>query len=419
MPERISSNARNSIALIIEKIFSSSIALFFSIWIARIVSPAEFGEIQYATSICALLSIIGTACLDPIIIRDIVKNDHDIKVVIANGFIIKIIGAFISTILALIIVFSDKKLQYPLLIFIMSLSYIFQTTSILTDILQAKNNFYTLIKIRLIALVISTIIKSYSLFFINDPIKIGFLLITDQCILAILLLIWSQKEIIALKILQHIRKEEVLITLKKTLPLCLSSATVILFMKLDQLMITYYLDQKSTGIYSAMLRLIEPWAVFPSIIMGACYPSIVKMSFKETIEASKYYFLLSYTFSFVLAVIISFNAPTIVAFTYGEKYSHGSDILSLLCFILIFSFSGEVRASIMNARDLTRYHIHCAIIGLTSLAILNILLIPKYELKGAAVALVVSYFISSTISTILIPKLRPIAIAQYWPLHKP
>lgn len=416
MIDRLSNNARNSVALIIERTISSSVALLFSVWIARVVSPAEFGEIQYATSICALLSIIGTVCLDPIIIRDLLKSDCDNRTVIASGFIIKIIGALTSITAAIIIALNSQQLQYPLLIFILSLTYLFQTTSIIADILQSKNHFYTLIKIRISALAISTAIKSYSLIYLTDPVAIGFLLITDQCILALLLLSFLRNEVVKLEILKYARRKETLTTLKNALPICLSSATVILFIKLDQLMITHFLDAKSTGIYSAMLRLVEPWAVFPSIIMGAYYPSLIRMSVNEAIKASKYYFFYAHISSFVLAIAISLSAPVIVRYTYGEKYSEGSEILSILCFIILFSFSGEVRASIMNAKDLTKYHIHCAILGVISLSILNLLLIPNYGLKGAAIALVTSYFVSAALSTLLIPKLHKLAYAQYWPL---
>src|SRR5690606_2425048 len=92
--------------------------------------------------------------------------------------------------------------------------------------------------------------------------------------------------------------------LKDSWPLIFSSVVVMIYMRIDQIMIREMLGDYEVGIYSAAVRLSEAWYFLPTLITSSLFPAILNA---KKISESLYYERLQnlYTFMVLLALVIA------------------------------------------------------------------------------------------------------------------
>ncbi len=64
--------------------------------------------------------------------------------------------------------------------------------------------------------------------------------------------------------------------LRVSWPLALSSVAVWLYMRVDQLMIGWMLDEASVGVYSVAVRLAEVWYFVPSVVVSSVFAALLR-----------------------------------------------------------------------------------------------------------------------------------------------
>ena len=63
--------------------------------------------------------------------------------------------------------------------------------------------------------------------------------------------------------------------LKDSWPLALSGVVVMIYMKIDQVMIKHMIGEEAVGFYAAAVRLCEAWYFIPVTICNSIFPAIV------------------------------------------------------------------------------------------------------------------------------------------------
>lgn len=84
------------------------------------------------------------------------------------------------------------------------------------------------------------------------------------------------------------------ILLRDSWPLILSGLSVMVYMKIDQVILGEMIDNKAVGIYSAAIRISEVWYFIPMAIVSSVSPSIIRVK-KE--NEGLYYLRLQKLFS--------------------------------------------------------------------------------------------------------------------------
>lgn len=412
-----SSQSKNASYMMSERLIRMASSLFFGIWYTNILGPAQYGTLQYAVNIVALLSFLATINLDAILLKELLQQQKTEIELSTNAIALRFTGSTIATLFCLIAAALNQHPDVAILLIIITSSYFLQISDIIDCRFQARNNFLLPSTIRIITTILAAIIKYIILKKTQNIYLIAALSLLDLVVSTILLTSAAKINNIALFNRKYINLSICTHLLKQSAPLCISSALVILFMKIDQLMLINISGSHESGIYSAMLRIIEVWAIFPAMILRAYLPTIVKSAeqsqhFNQLI---KHCFRLTYTSALILITIIVIAGNTIISSLYGEKYMEGATVLKILSLSLLFTFSGEVRAAIFLVKNLTIYHAYSALIGIPLLILLNIALIPPLGSAGAAISLVICYAATAMGTTIIFAKLRPYAKIQFLP----
>jgi O-antigen/teichoic acid export membrane protein len=181
-------------------------------------------------------------------------------------------------------------------------------------------------------------------------------------------------------------------------PLVFSGAMIVIYMKIDQVMIGLMMNDVQVGLYSVSVKLTEVFYFIPGVIMISLLPSLIK---SKNISKEIYFLRLQKLFDFMtwfpflLIIPIFFFSDFIVLFLYGPEYALAGSTLAISIWAIFAVF---VKVSVENYllnENKTKIVFISSFLGAISNILLNLLLIPGYGINGAAIATVISYIIAA------------------------
>jgi O-antigen/teichoic acid export membrane protein len=181
-------------------------------------------------------------------------------------------------------------------------------------------------------------------------------------------------------------------------PLMLSSLAIGLYTKLDQVMINHLLGTEQVGIYAVAAKLSEVWYVIPMVICASVSPAIIRAA--KTSDALlefqlKKLYILMLASSVSIAVTLTAFAHFIIRLLFGAPFEGAAASLQIYAWSGVAVFLGVAFSQYLLAKNLTKVSFHATMLGALSNVILNVALIPRYGITGAAIATLFSYTVST------------------------
>jgi len=173
-----------------------------------------------------------------------------------------------------------------------------------------------------------------------------------------------------------------------------SALFIYLNYRADQYLIKKMLGNSQLGIYSIAVTLAELVFLVPgsvtTAITGKLYNIDKKSNERKYITSTT----IKYTFyiSFVVSVIGMFMTP-LITIVYGQDFAKASQVTTILFIGIIFASIGKVSAPYFFTKGIPQVHLFITSIVLLLNISLNLVLIPKLGINGAAIASTVSYII--------------------------
>lgn len=389
--------------LLFDKLLRMGVGLIVGVWTARYLGPTEFGMLNYAAAYGALFSILSTLGLEGIVIRDIVRYPERTEELLGSALLLRGIGSGLTIVLSVSsIMLVRRDDQVMLLLVLMSslgsafqimdtIDYYFQSKLISKNTVIAKNS----------AFLIASSVKIYLL--LNNSDVLGFAIVgLFEIALGSLFMGIMYK-----RIGKSMRKWRASWSCAKGLlleswPLMLSGVAVILYMRMDQVMLGKMMGDKEVGIFSSAIRISEIWYFIPSAISTSIYPALIdaKKQGKEIyVKRLNQIFFWMTAFTLPVAALISISAPHIVSLLYGNEYSEAGRVLSIHIWAgvpLLIGLGYGKAYLIEGLTKLSFYFTFCNAIANISL---NLMLIPKYGPEGAAAATAITQFFSFFVGT--------------------
>lgn len=380
------------------RFFTLGISFFVGIYIARYLGPANYGLLNYVMSFVGLFGFLTSFGIDGIVGREIIK-DHDKKdEFIGTAFYIKIIGSFLAILsVFLVSIFTTRDIFTLGLIWIFSLSFIPQAFGIIEIYFQSQVLSKKAVSAQIISNIISVILKIFCIASDKGIFWLTLIYLVETSIYSGILLFSFRK------FGNHLRKWKFNLNIAKSLlkdswPLMLSTVAVGIYMKIDQVMIKNMLGDEQAGIYAVAVKLSEAWYFIPAIIGTSLFPSIVismktnKVLFESRIK--RLYFFL-FWISFVIALFTSILAYPIIKILFGDMYIESVTTMQIYSWASLAVFLSYPLNQYLIARNLTKISFYNTLIGSLVNIILNIILIPKIGIVGAAIATLISYTVAT------------------------
>lgn len=398
--------------LFADRILRMGVGLFVGVWIARYLGAKQFGIFNYATAFVALFNPISTLGLNPIVIRNIVSDSSDKEQILGTTFCLKIIGGIVSLSLAVVFVYlfrRDDNLSI-LLVTILAASGLFEPFDTIDLLFQSQvQSKYTVIA-KNTAFIIVTLVQVTLITMQAPLIAFGWAKLADFGLGAIGLTIAYKVKGYSIKLWRWSFPVAINL-LKESIPFIFSGIAIIIYMKIDQIMLGEMVGNKAVGIYSAATRISEIWYFIPTAIVSSVSPSIFaakKISEKLYYQKIKKLFRGMILLAITISIPINLFSEVIVMRLFGTVYAPAVSVLSIHIWASFFVFTGCAISPWFVADKMSHLSFYRTIVGATSNIVLNLFLIPLYSETGAAIATLVSYALGATLIDILHPKSRKI-----------
>lgn len=381
--------------LSVERIFRLVISFFVGIWIARYLGPEQYGQLNYAQSFVALFSTMANLGLEGIVIRNIVNQPARKDELMGSAFGLKLVGTFCTIALTIGLIFFIRPgdTYSQLLVTIIALGMIFQSFDTIDYWFQSQ--VYAKVKVYANSISFSIIsLGKVILILVNAPlIAFAYAGLAESLLGAIGLLV-------GYRVHGHfIRKWRMSLQcakemLKDSWPLILSSMAIMIYMRIDQIMIGEIAGDRELGIYSVAVRLGEMWYFIPLAIVSSSFPSIVQA---KKISEELFYARLQNLYDvmaaigFIAAIGTTFFATYIVQL-FGPEYKESASLLVWYIWIGLFVNLGVARTSFLNTMNYTKWQFVTSLMGCVMNVLLNLVLIPRYGAMGATIASLFSYW---------------------------
>jgi len=393
-----------------DNILRMAVGLVVGVWLARYLGPEQFGLFSYALAFVALFAAVASLGLDDIVVRDIVRNPAHRDGILGTAFLLRLVGGTLSFLIAAGTIFllrpADGLSRW--LVTIIAAGAIFQAFNVIEFwfhsqvrakyVVLAKNSAFllcSLIKIVLILTAASLIAFAWVALFEVVAGSVGLVFAYNSR--GNRLRDWrgSLKNAAGL--------------LKDSWPLMLSGMVIMVYLRIDQVMLGEMAGNREVGIYSVAVRLSEVWYFVPTAIYWSVFPSIVeaKAANEELFyqRLQQMYNLMALS-AYAVAVPVTLLAQWLVPFLFGEPYARGGLMLAVLIWTNVFSSLEIARSSFLTAMNWTRIYLVTVSLGCLLNVVLNYFLIPLYGGMGAVIASLFAYWFAAHGSCFLLKPLR-------------
>jgi len=185
--------------------------------------------------------------------------------------------------------------------------------------------------------------------------------------------------------------------------LAIAAAAAMIYARTDLVMIGAMLNLEQVGIYSISIQIMSAVIIAIVPIQVSIYPKMLEW-YKESqdIYYERYQIISSLvTWLFILgAMVVLIVAPIIFDNLFSDKYSESLDILMIHLIGAIFIYNAVLRSSHFTIVNYTKVLMISQIVAVFINILLNYFLILEFEIIGAAIATVVTQFLSLFLSNL-------------------
>lgn len=379
---------------LLTRIITLIIAFFTTIYVIRYLGPENYGTLSYAVSFVSLFGFIASFGIDQIILRELISRPDDEGKILGSGIFIKLIGGSIATAAAFIsaVIINSSQIEL-ILVAIISLTLFGAAGQIIIHSYQAKVQSKYPSIINVLVSVILAAAKLLVIFFDKGIIFFALILLLESLLYIIFYFVSYQYHF---KLLAKwtIDKETVKNLLRTSWPLMLSTLSIAIYYRIDQVMLKHMIGTTAVGIYDAAVRLADVWYIIPIAIIGGLFPAIINAKNTSVEIFRKRLHLCALLLTVLnLAIILPTNllAPYLVNILFGTEFSGSSGVLTIYIWSLIGFSLAQLINTYLIAENYTVIFLYTSVITVLANIALNIVLIPLYGVNGAAFATLISY----------------------------
>lgn len=402
--------AKNSLLLVCGKTTALLVSFFSIALVARVYGPEKFGMLNLAISIVALCIPIIQLGLNSIVTRDLVNSDRSVGEILGTVIGARIISTTACFLVALLVtwleLWSDKTLA--LYVSLILLGELVKVGFVYSHWFESRSMGGVIAVCTVVVSLVVAFIRLCCIWLKIDFIWVVVSYVVEGLLYSFIFYYFFSKGsdarihyVFSFPLLRYY--------LSRSLPLIVSSLTAVIYMKIDQIMIAYYLDIHAVGIYAAASKVSEVWYFVPMMLATAAFPVILKAKERSCLEYEtylqdmyKYLALIGY------AAILGATMLGSIFFrkVFGDAYAASALILNLHIWGGLFMSMRAIASKWILAEDVLIYSLVTQGAGAITNIVLNFMFIPRWGAMGAAASTVFACAVAGYLSFFMFERTR-------------
>lgn len=162
--------------------------------------------------------------------------------------------------------------------------------------------------------------------------------------------------------------------------------------RLDLWIVNHYLDEKQLSYYSLAANIVQIILYLSVTIASVILPKLSNSDDDKRLILFAQISRFSFSFFFLLVVIAFSTSYFIIPLMYGEEFTPTIIPFQILSIGILFSCITQLFSMLLVSSNKNIFNIVACSIGLIFTVVFDIYLIPKFNINGAAIATLISYF---------------------------
>jgi O-antigen/teichoic acid export membrane protein len=161
--------------------------------------------------------------------------------------------------------------------------------------------------------------------------------------------------------------------------------------RFDIWVVAKYAGADNLGLYAAAVGVGQMFFNIPEPLSRAVQPYLYATDDEAMLHRFKAVARLNFTLVLILCLFTGLIAAWLVPWLYGEKFAGSVTALRWLLPGIVFLCAYKLLAVVITQRGLLRFNLYGAIIGACTTVVLDLVLIPRTGIQGAALASSIAY----------------------------
>ncbi len=402
--------AKNTFWLTFGQIAAQLLRTFIIIYAARILGAEKWGVFSYAITIAAFFSAFSDIGISTILTREAAKNPESRSRYISTSFFLKIILLIGSSLLIIFAApyFSKLDAAKPLLP-IVALIFIFDgLREFGFSINRAMEKMETEAFVKIFT-GIATVIAG--LIFLNlkqtaDSLALAYLFSSIAGFAIAFVIIAPHIKNLILNFDRKLLRP----ILSSAWPIAISTVLVTILLSIDTIMLGWFKSAEDIGLYSAAQKPIQFFSALPGFFAIAILPLFSRLANKDN-EKFRVILEKSLGLIYILALPLAVGGvilrKEVMVLLFGLAYAGAANAFALLLLNVLTSFPNGIIINAIFTYNRQRAVIWTIGIGAMLNIGLNLVLIPKYGIMGAAAATLLSQTLSNIFAWLTMKKINP------------
>ncbi len=402
--------AKNTFWLSVAEVVTRTLKLILIIYVARILGATEYGKFSFALAFISLFAVLSDLGLSSITTRELSKSESrkdDFYSVLSLKLFL---GFLVLNIVLAGSFFITKDYSIREVIWILSFYYVLSAFfGIFYAFFRAKQKMEYEAWIKILEAASVTLFGFFVIFKSPSVKNLSFAYLFATIFSFSVLLIFFHCKVYRLTLRFNLGVWKKFFSM--SWPLALAGFFATIYGQIDSVMMGYWGQITQTGWYNAAYRIIGA-TLIPVNLLGASFFPMLSNLLKEPKEklqrAWDYYLQLMIFLAVPLVIGGIILASEIIRFVYGTEYLASITAFQILMFTVGFSFLISPFYQIIVVFNHQKKFFWISLIGALVNFILNLIIIPKYSLYGAAFTTLVTFCLMFILSLRIVYRFIPI-----------
>lgn len=395
--------------------------LLVGILVARYLGPEQYGLMNYVISYVTIFTVIAGFGLSNIEVRELSSSPEKRDDIIGTCFSIRLFFAAFSFLLIAIILFVTKTDTYTSTLILLYSSVLF------TGCFEVVRNYFSsilkneyIVKSEIARTVIGATIKIV-LLWMKSPLEYFVVATAFDTVLVASGYVLSYQKVVGKLRDWHFNRDLVPYFIHQGFPLLLSGAAVIIYERIDQVMIGNMLNKTEVGYFATADKFIGLILFLPTVISQTVTPLLVQCRDRnpeEYDDKSKQFVSIVVWTSVLIAFCMSSLSYWMIKFTYGIEYMAAVPVLAILAWKTVGMALSSSGGQLIIIEKMQKWAVLRNLAGCVVCICMNYYFIPRYGIVGSAYVTIATVFVSGCLANIFIPPYRKIFRIEMYAIFK-
>lgn len=391
--------------LFADRAFRMAVGVLVGAWVARYLGPSQFGEMAYVLSFVALFGAVAQLGLDSVAVRDMARHQSDSPQILGTVLRLRVLAGFLAWAgaVGLMAILRPGDTQSLLLTAVCASTLALQAADTVDLWFQSQTQSRRTVVAKGYAYLAANALKV--LLVLAQASLLAFMFVTAIELALSAAVLWWQYRKFPADSTWNWSRQRALALLRESFPYLVAGVAVLIYMRIDQIMIRSMVGEHELGLYSAMLPLSSALYVVPMALCTSLSPTMARMRQQDPERfrhAIARLFSAMWWLMIPLAASVAALSTYIVTLLYGTAYSGAAPMLALHVFCAVPVALGVAQSIWIVNEGRPMISLYRTVIGAVCNVLLNLLLIPRYGGVGAAAAAVAAQAAAAVFSNLLL-----------------